>query len=72
MVPSSENSAVFCEIGRSWPSQNAQPVGGEVEPEDPDLGYELVGHDCAPNNCGCEARDRAQVWLGNMPNSEMM
>ena len=31
-VPSSENSAVFCEIGSSWPSQYAQPLGGKLNP----------------------------------------
>ena len=31
------NSASFSEIGISWPSQNAQPAGGEVAPEHPDL-----------------------------------
>jgi hypothetical protein len=30
VVPSSEKSAVFCEIGRSCPSQNAQPVGAKL------------------------------------------
>src|SRR6185295_12930105 len=31
MVPSSENSAVFCEIGRSWPWQRAHPVGAKLK-----------------------------------------
>src|SRR6185436_19019461 len=33
VVPSSENSAVFCEIGRSCPSQNAHPVGAKLKPK---------------------------------------
>src|SRR3712207_5505783 len=33
MVPSSENSAVFCVIGRSWPLQCAHPVGGKLKPK---------------------------------------
>ena len=61
MVPSSENKAVFCEIGISCPLQNAQPVGREVEREDADLGDELDRTRAAP-----------QVWLGKTPNSEMM
>src|SRR5262245_26868826 len=27
VVPSNENSAVFCDSGSSWPLQNAQPLG---------------------------------------------
>jgi len=30
VVPSSENSAVFCEIGISWPSHNAHPTGAKL------------------------------------------
>src|SRR5215469_15109212 len=30
VVPSSENSAVFWEIGSSWPWQNAHPVGAKL------------------------------------------
>src|SRR5687767_14999097 len=30
VVPSSENSAVFCEMGRSWPSHRAQPWGAKL------------------------------------------
>jgi hypothetical protein len=30
MVPSKENKAVFCEIGISWPSQCAHPVGAKL------------------------------------------
>src|ERR1051325_2952899 len=29
--PSSENSAVCCEIGRSWPSQKTQPLGAKLK-----------------------------------------
>src|SRR5688572_10087103 len=30
VVPNSENSAVFCESGRSWPSHQAQPLGAKL------------------------------------------
>src|SRR6185295_11057736 len=30
MVPSSENSAVFCESGSNWPSHQAQPLGAKL------------------------------------------
>src|SRR5690349_5254907 len=30
VVPSNEKSAVFCEIGRSCPSQNAHPLGAKL------------------------------------------
>src|SRR5256714_5000669 len=33
VVPSSEKSAVFCEIGRILPSQNAQPLGAKLNPK---------------------------------------
>jgi len=35
-----ENSAVFWEMGSSWPSHSAQPVGAKVAREDPYLGDE--------------------------------
>src|SRR5437879_13650039 len=32
VVPSNENSAVFCEIGSNWPWQKAQPFGAKLKP----------------------------------------
>jgi hypothetical protein len=29
-VPRSEKSAVFCEIGKSWPSHHAHPLGAKL------------------------------------------
>src|SRR6266852_5778142 len=42
MVPSSENSAVFCEIDRSWPLHRAQPRGAKPKPN---------GWICPRNGC---------------------
>src|SRR2546423_2440472 len=30
VVPSNENSAVFCDIGSIWPSHHAQPLGAKL------------------------------------------
>jgi hypothetical protein len=59
VVPSSEKSAVFCEIGRSCPSQNAQPVGAKLNGKIRIL---------ATNG---SAMASSYVGFGKIPNSEM-
>ena len=60
VVPRSEKSAVFCEIGRSWPSQNAQPFGAKLNGK-MRISATKGSHVWSP-----------QVWLGKIPKSEMM
>src|SRR6185436_1607639 len=59
--PRSEKSAVFWEIGISWPSQNAHPVGGK-----------LNGKMRISATNWSDMLVPPQVWLGKTPNREMM
>ena len=41
-VPRSENSAVFCEMAKSWPLHIAQPRRGKIPGEDSDLAQKWI------------------------------
>src|SRR6185503_14163967 len=73
IVPSSENSAVFCEIGSSWPWHKAQPVGGKLNAKmviSATKGELIAVH--SASRIVAFRRRPAQFWLGYTPNSEMM
>ena len=51
---------MFCEMGRSWPSQNAQPFGAKLKPK------------MRISATKGSAMVTPQVGEGKMPKSEMM
>ena len=67
VVPSSENSAVFCEIGRSCPLHCAQPVGAKLPAK---MRISATNGDVMED--APDSRRFVRVCDGKIPNSERM